>query len=441
MCKLLNTMADQKQIEPIDCSVVTALIHTGTLVTLTGWVANVRQSGKIKFINLRDFTPGLLPCVLAADVEVPTVESSIRITGIIKRDDRAKGGVELKVSYWKLIGSSNNDIKSRITRDSTVPTLLDNRHLVIRQQTTADILRARSKIINCFRTYLLNNDFTEVTCPSIVTTQVEGGSTLFSLKYYGINACLTQSSQLYLETAMVALGGVFCIQPSYRAEKSHTRRHLSEYDHAEVEIPHISTTEELCCKIEKIVYAITTAAAFYDVVQRVNPYFIIPQIPFRRMNYVDAIEYLNANEIYKDKSNKVPFILGDDIPEGPERRMIDMIGEPILLCRFPTNHKPFYMKKCSDEIYTESVDLLVPGVGEIIGGSIRETDYDIIINRLKSDGIDPILYYWYTDLRKYGSIPHGGYGLGIERLLMWILKQDHIRNVCLYPRFEGRCTP
>lgn len=434
-------MADQKQIDPVGCTVATAINNAVTLVTLTGWVTNVRQSSKIKFINLRDFTPGLLPCVLSANVAAPMVESSIQITGILKLDARAKGGVELKVLYWKLIGSSNIDIKSRITRTSTIPTLFDNRHLVIRQQHTANILRARSKIVNYFRTYLLDNDFTEVTCPSIVTTQVEGGSTLFSLKYYGIDACLTQSSQLYLETAMFALGGVFCIQPSYRAEKSHTRRHLSEYDHAEVEIPFISTVEELCCKIEDIIYAIAIAVTNCDSVSRVNSNFAVPQLPFKRMNYVNAIDFCNANDIYKDEDSKVSFVIGDDIPESPERRMIDMIGEPVLLCRFRTEHKPFYMKKCSDKTYTESVDLLVPGVGEIIGGSIRETDYDIMIERLKKDKIDPTPYYWYTDLRKYGSIPHGGYGLGIERLLMWILKQDHIRDVCLYPRFEGRYTP
>jgi asparaginyl-tRNA synthetase len=263
------------------------------------------------------------------------------------------------------------------------------------------------------------------------------------MNYFGEDAFLTQSSQLYLETCVPSLGKVFCCAPSYRAEKSRTRRHLAEYTHFEAEMGFI-TFEELLDTLEDMVVDVAKRleAKAGDLLRQINPNFKVPEQPFLRMPYADAIKYCNEHNIYKVEETKEHFQFGDDIPEGPERKMTDQINRPIFLCKFPTEMKSFYMARCKDDpTLTESVDLLMPGVGEIIGGSMRTWDLETLMKGYAREGIDPTAYYWYNDLRKYGSCPHGGFGLGIERYLCWILGQDHIRNVTLYPRVIGRCKP
>jgi len=248
---------------------------------------------------------------------------------------------------------------------------------------------------------------------------------------------------LYLETAIPALGKVFCCLPSFRAEKSRTRRHLAEFTHFEGEVAFcnynelLDLLEDMCVDV-----ADRLIKKAGPLLKEINPNFIPPKKPFLRMNYSDAVRYCNEHQIYKDEETKTHFVFGDDIPEAPERKMTDEIGQPILLCRFPAAMKSFYMARCQeDESLTESVDLLMPGVGEIIGGSMRIWDMEKLLEGYKREGIDPEPYYWYNDLRKFGTHPHGGWGLGIERYLCWILGQDHIRNVTLYPRYVGRCKP
>mmetsp|Transcript_34205 Transcript_34205/g.88334 ORF Transcript_34205/g.88334 Transcript_34205/m.88334 type:complete len:234 (+) Transcript_34205:183-884(+) len=231
---------------------------------------------------------------------------------------------------------------------------------------------------------------------------------------------------------------------SFRAEKSRTRRHLAEYTHLEAELPFI-TFDDLLNAIESLVHGVVSRALespLGEDLKKLNPKLEVPKRPFRRMDYTDALTFLKKHEIYKDEEKKEFYEFGDDIPEAPERKMIDMIGEPVFLCRFPTEQKPFYMQRVEgDDRLTESCDLLVPGVGEIVGGSMRVWKEKELIEGFEREGISPEKYYWYVDQRKYGGCPHGGYGLGVDRFLTWIYSEDHIRNVCLYPRYLDHCKP
>ncbi|VDI50827.1 Hypothetical predicted protein [Mytilus galloprovincialis] len=229
---------------------------------------------------------------------------------------------------------------------------------------------------------------------------------------------------------------------SFRAEHSRTRRHLSEYTHIEGELPFIDF-EDLLQHVEDLICGVVDrvmASPYGKIVRELNPDFQPPKRPFMRMKYVDAIEYLRNNNIKKDDDTFYEF--GDDIPEAPERKMTDKINLPIFLTHFPTEIKSFYMQRCKDDPrVTESVDVLMPGVGEITGGSMRIWHEQELQEGFKREGIDPKPYYWYLDQRKYGTCPHGGYGLGLERFICWLLKIDHIRDVVLYPRFTERCKP
>ncbi|CAK7891405.1 asparagine--tRNA ligase, cytoplasmic [[Candida] anglica] len=428
--------------------------NIGTRVLVQGWVHRLRLQKGLAFVTLRDGT-GFIQCILTGDLakcratNELTLESTVAIRGVINKlpdGKSAPGGVELKVDYYEVIGlapSGDEAFTNKVQENADPSLLLDQRHLTLRGETLSAVIKVRAVLLNAIRKAYAEEELVEVTPPCMVQTQVEGGSTLFKMDYYGEEAYLTQSSQLYLETCLPALGDVFCVQESFRAEKSHTRRHLSEYTHVEAELGFIDF-DDLLSHIERIItktvkYVVEDPVAG-PLLKQLNPNFVAPSLPFKRMEYIHALDWLNEHGITNEEGEKFKF--GDDIAEAAERKMTDIIGLPILLIRFPVAIKSFYMKKCADdERVTESVDVLMPNVGEITGGSMRIDDLDELLAAFKREGLDEKAYYWFIDQRKYGTCAHGGYGLGTERILAWLCDRFTVRDCSLFPRFTGRCKP
>uniref|UniRef100_A0A2K5HM29 Aminoacyl-transfer RNA synthetases class-II family profile domain-containing protein n=1 Tax=Colobus angolensis palliatus TaxID=336983 RepID=A0A2K5HM29_COLAP len=371
--------------------------YRGQRVKVFGWVHRLRRQGKnLMFLVLQDGM-GYLQCVLADELcqcyngVLLSTESSVAAYGMLNltlKGKQAPGGHELSCDFWELIGlAPAGGADNLINEESDVDVQLNNRHMMIRGENMSKILKARSMVTRCFRDHFFDGGYYEVTPPSLVQTQVEGGATLFKLDYFGEEAFLTQSSQLYLETCLPALGDVFCIAQSYRA-----KQHLAEYTHVEAECPFL-TFDDLLNRLEDLICDVVDRilkSPAGSIVYELNLNFQPPKRPFKRMNY-------------SDKEDGTFYEFGEDIPEAPERLMTDTINEPILLCRFPVEIESFYMQRCS----------------------MRTCDAEEIMAGYKREGIDPAPYYWYTDQRKYGTCPHGGYGL----------------DVCLYPQFVQRCTP
>ncbi|KAI6713786.1 hypothetical protein JHW43_003726 [Diplocarpon mali] len=430
----------------------------GTRVKVSGRIHRLRQQKQATFITLIDGY-GHLQCVLSGvltktyDALTFAQGTSLTLFGEMRKvpaGQTAPDGRELHVDYFKVMGASPSDadaITNRVSaaQDQWESSMLDNRHLVLRGDTASSVMKVRSAVEWAFAKAYKELRFTKISPPAFVQTQVEGGSTLFELDYYGEKTYMTQSSQLYLETGLPSLGNVYCVEKSFRAEKSLTRRHLSEYTHVEAELDFIDF-EDLLDHLEEMISRVITTILDDEVIagyiKELNPDFSPPSRPFKRMRYSDAIDWLNAQDppILNEEGN--PHVFGDDIAEAAERRMTDIINLPILLTHFPVEIKAFYMKKDPQDLrVTESVDVLMPGVGEIVGGSMRMEGYQELMDAYEREGISPKEYYWYTEQRKYGTSPHGGYGLGLERFIAWICKQHSVRTCCLYPRFMGRCKP
>ncbi|CAA21915.1 cytoplasmic asparagine-tRNA ligase Nrs1 [Schizosaccharomyces pombe] len=425
-------------------------------VRVNGWVHRMRTQKGIIFIILRDGT-GFLQCVLSGKVYDRASydfinlgpESTVCLYGVIKELPEGKsapGNHELVVDYYQILHAAptgEEAFTNRLNAEAEPSYLLDQRHLVIRGETASSVLKVRARALRAMRDTFENLKMTEVTPPCMVQTQVEGGATLFKFNYYGQDAYLTQSSQLYLEAALPALGSVYTIQESFRAEKSLTRRHLSEFTHVEFELPFVNFGEFLeiieefiCQTIDRLLDdPIAT-----PLIKQLNPDFVKPSRPFMRLSYEDAIKYLNEHNILTPEGEQHKF--GDDIAEAAERKMTDQINRPIFLTYFPLEIKSFYMKRVVDRPeLTESVDCLMPNVGEIVGGSMRISDIQELLAAYKREGIDPAPYYWFTEQRKYGTTEHGGCGLGLERFLAWLCDRYTVRECCLFPRFTERCTP
>ena len=427
-------------------------------VLVFGWTHRLRAQGKkLLFLTLRDGT-GYLQALIAGEkllecqeARLLSTESTVALSGRIRpvpEGQSAPGGIELVVDHWQLIHAApggEEAFETQLNAEANPDVLFNHRHLVLRGETTSRIMKLRSAFMYAFREHFRDQGYFEVTPPCLVQTQCEGGSTLFHLNYYDEPAYLTQSSQLYLETVIPALGDVFCIQESFRAEKARTRRHLSEFTHVEAECPFISY-EELLDRIEGLVCDVfkrVLEGPFREDLLALNPDAAVPQRPFARLDYRAAIAWLNEHGVpNEERGPDAKFEFGDDIPEKPERFMIDTMGCPTFICRFPTDLKAFYMQRDPENAaLTLSADLCMPGVGEIVGGSMRLWDEAALMDGFRREGLNPDPYFWYTDQRKYGSCPHGGYGLGLERFLAWALARPHVRDVCLYPRYYKRCQP
>lgn len=426
----------------------------GTRVRVFGRVHRERKQKEVVFVTLRDGF-GYMQCVLTGplaktyDAVTLTRETSMMITGEmweVPPGAHAPDNRELHADYFSILGKApggDDAITNKVQAKGDAQTLLDMRHLVLRGETASAVMFVRDAVEHAFNVKYHELGYVKVSPPALVQTQVEGGSTLFEFNYYNEKAYLTQSSQLYLETAIPFAGNVYCIEKSFRAEKSLTRRHLSEYTHIEGELDFITFDdllthiEDLICGVIEIVLGNPRIAA---MLQELHPEFTMPERPFKRMRYSDAIQWLVEHDIPNEEGH--PHAFGDDIAEAAERRMTDIINRPIFLTHFPAEIKAFYMQKdTEDPRVTESVDCLMPGVGEIVGGSMRMYDYDELMAAYKREGIDAKDYYWYTDQRRYGTSPHGGYGLGLERFLAWLCKQHTVRDTCFYPRYMGRCRP
>ncbi|XWW93517.1 hypothetical protein V2A60_001450 [Cordyceps javanica] len=431
----------------------------GARVKVSGRIHRLRVQKQATFITLIDGY-GHLQCVLQTGDLTKTYDAltfaqgtSLTLYGEMRKvpeGQQAPDSRELHVDYYEVIGASPGDDeaitnKVSLSQNQWDQGMLDNRHLVLRGDNAASLMKLRSQVEWAFIKTYNDMKFVKVSPPALVQTQVEGGATLFKVPYYDEEAYLTQSSQLYLETVLPSLGNVYCIEKSFRAEKSLTRRHLSEYSHVEAELDFVTFDdllehlEELMCRVIDSVLSDPETAAF---LKELNPTFARPARPFMRMRYSDAIDWLNAQDPPILNEEDKPHVFGDDIAEAAERKMTDAINRPIFLTHFPAEIKAFYMKKDpQDRRVTESVDCLMPGVGEIVGGSMRMEDLEELLQAYKNQGIDAKDYYWYTDQRKYGTSPHGGYGLGLERFLAWMANQHTVRTTCLYPRFMGRCKP
>ena len=387
----------------------------GTRVRIFGRVHRERKQKGVHFVTLRDGY-GFMQCVLTGqlaktyDAITLTRETSMEITGEmweVPPGAHAPDNRELHADYfavhpgWKAPGG-DDAITNKVQAKGDAQTLLDMRHLTLRGEVASAVMFVRDAVEFAFHQVYRETRCRKVSPPALVQTQVEGGATLFKFDYYGEQAFLTQSSQLYLETCLPSMGDVYCIEKSFRAEKSLTRRHLSEYTHVEAELDFITFDdllthlEQVMCRVLEITMSDPVIAKY---IKDLNPEFEMPSRPFKRMKYSEAIDWLVAHDIPNEEGQ--PHSFGDDIAEAAERRMTDIINRPIFLTHFPVEIKAFYMQKDKDDKrVTESVDCLMPGVGEIVGGSMRMDDYDELMAAYKREGIDPKPYYWYTDQRR-----------------------------------------
>ena len=419
--------------------------HVGDTVTMRGWLHNRRSSGKLQFLIFRDGSGFMQAVVSKADVSEDawndtlalTHESSIELSGTVREDVRAPGGYELTVTDVKVFQVAE---EFPITpKEHGVNFLLDHRHLWLRSKRQHAILRIRNEVIMAARRYLDDQGFLCSDTPIFTPNACEGTTTLFETQYFDDKAFLAQSGQLYNEAIAMAVGKTYCFGPTFRAEKSKTRRHLIEFWMIEPEVAYhelddtIDLAENLICAvIESVVERRRTEL---DVLERDVSKLASIKKPFHRMTYDDAG--------LKLKEKGTEFTLGGDFGAQDETALTDDLDRPLVVTHYPANIKAFYMQPDAERPdRVLCVDILAPeGYGEIVGGGQRIHDPELIEQRLKEHELPRDQFQWYLDLRRYGSVPHAGFGMGIERLISWICKLEHLREAIPFPRMLYRLTP
>ena len=420
--------------------------YVGREITLKGWLFNKRSSGKIKFLILRDGT-GYLQCVYfkgnVSDEVFETAdrigqESSIEVTGKVKAEPRAPGGFELDATDLKIISEAHD---YPITpKDHGIEFLMDHRHLWLRSSKQVAILKIRHRIVKAIRDFFDGKGFTLMDPPILTPNAVEGTSTLFETEYFDLGkAYLTQSGQLYAEAGALALGAVYTFGPTFRAEKSKTRRHLTEFWMVEPEVAFADLNDDMDLAEEFLEYVVQTVlkekAEELKVLERDTTKLQNVRRPLPRISYDEAVEIL--------KKGGVNFEYGNDFGGTDETVISENFDRPVMVHRYPSAVKAFYMKRDPEnEKLALAVDVLAPeGYGEIIGGSQREDNLDVLLERIKEHNLPQEAFEWYLDLRRYGSVPHSGFGLGLERTVGWICGLDYVRETIPFPRMIYRNTP
>jgi asparaginyl-tRNA synthetase len=420
--------------------------HVGREVTLKGWLFNKRSSGKIKFLILRDGT-GYLQCVYFKGNVTEEVfetadrigqESSIEVTGKVKKEPRAPGGYELDATGLKIISEAHD---YPITpKEHGIEFLMDHRHLWLRSSRQVAILKIRHRIVKAIRDFFDGKGFTLMDPPIITPNAVEGTSTLFETDYFDLGkAYLTQSGQLYAEAGALALGAVYTFGPTFRAEKSKTRRHLTEFWMVEPEVAFADLNDDMDLAEEFLEYVVQTILKEKEeelkVLERDTTKLQNVKRPLPRISYDEAVEIL--------KKGGVNFEYGNDFGGTDETVISENFDRPVMVHRYPAAVKAFYMKRDPEnDKLALAVDVLAPeGYGEIIGGSQREDNLQALLDRIKEHNLPQHAFEWYLDLRRYGSVPHSGFGLGLERTVGWICGLDHVRETIPFPRMIYRNTP
>lgn len=419
--------------------------YEGQEVELRGWIANKRSSGKIRFLHLRD-GHGVIQCVVVANQVSPEAfelsdripyESSVVIRGVVRSDPRSPAGYEISASEVQLMSEAEDYPISK--KEHGVGFLMDNRHLWIRSSKQNALLKLRSVITRAARSFFDELGFVSVEAPILTPTACEGTTSLFEVAYFDRSAYLTQSGQLYGEAAAMALGQIYVYGPTFRAEKSKTRRHLTEFwmiepEMAFWELPEtIDLAEKMVCRIVEA--ALDKCSEQLKTLERDTASLekVIP--PFPRITYSRAVEIL--------KENGTEFNWGDDFGADEEAVLSQSFDKPVFVTHYPSAIKAFYMKRDpQDPKLALAVDLLAPeGYGEIIGGGQREDSLEMLEHRIEEHGLPREPLEWYLDLRRFGSVPHAGFGLGIERAVTWISGIHHVRETIAFPRLMDRLHP
>ena len=419
--------------------------HAGTTVNVRGWLDTKRSHGKVAFIDLRDGT-GLVQCVLVKK-QVPaevwdlfaelTQETSIRVTGEARAEPRAPGGVELTVTDLSRIGASAEyPIQPK---EHGVDFLLDHRHLWLRSSQQRAIMRVRSETESAIHDFFHDRGFTRVDTPIITGAIGEGGAGLFEIDYFEEQAYLAQTGQLYAEAAAAALGKVYTFGPTFRAEKSKTRRHLTEFWMLEPEVAWNDSNDNMRLQESLVSYLVERALERcrdeLKLLERDTTKLESVTPPFPRINYTDAVHIL------QEKGHEIQW--GHDLGAPDETAIAEGHDRPVFVFNYPKEAKAFYMKENPDDPRTVLCDdLIAPeGYGEIIGGSQREDDYDRLLHRIQEEKLPEASYGWYLDLRRFGTFVHSGFGLGLERTVAWITGRPHIRETIPFPRMMNRLYP